>query len=67
MPITKVRCIKTKKEKGYNTQKEIVQFEEGKEYPIVITETTTVRFIISETGYKEMFGDNFYTYFEEVL
>lgn len=67
MPATHAKCIKTKSFKGYGSGKEIVSFEKGKVYPIVDMGCVNVRYVISESGHKETFTNDFYTYFREVF
>lgn len=65
MPATHAECIRTKSYVSYGSKKEIVDFEKGKFYPIVNMGSSNVTFVISESGYKEKFSNDYYTYFRD--
>lgn len=64
MPVTQALCKLTKTYKGKNG--EIQEFVEGKTYRIVDMGCINVTFVISESGYKQPFDGDYYTYFSDV-
>lgn len=67
MPVVQAKCIKSKSYVTYANKKEIFDFIEGKIYKIVSMQSSNLKYVISESGYKEIFSNDYYTYFKDVF